>query len=75
MAKVEESDSIDEFTVSFYDSMLNWRSIIVWDREEYLAGRNHSFSPLKIGPVVTAILDLTDGDPNRSIVEGTSFGR
>jgi ADP-ribosylglycohydrolase len=75
MAKADESNSIEEFVDSFYDDMLNWRSVIEWDRNEYLKGRNHSFSPLEIVPVVMALVYLTGGDPDRAVVEGASFGR
>lgn len=75
MAKARDSESIDEFVDSFYDDMLDWRSVIEWDREQYLEGQNHSFSPLEIVPVVMGILHLTDGEPNRAIIEGASFGR
>lgn len=75
MAKARNSSSVDEFAESYYDDMLDWRSVIEWDRERYLNGENHSFSPLEIVPVVMAILELTEGHPNQAIIEGASFGR
>lgn len=75
LAEARESDSIDDFVGSFYDDMLDWRSVIDWDRERFREGKHHSTSPLEIVPAVMGLLELCDGKPNKSIIEGASFGR
>lgn len=70
-----DSDSVDEFTERFYDDMLDWRRTLRWDKQHYYDGKLHSTTVLEIVPAMIAILDLCDGDPERSIVEAASFGR
>lgn len=75
MDLADASNSIDEFTERFYDEMLDWRRTRAWDKQHYYEGKLHSTTVLEIVPVLVAILDLCDGDVERSLIEAASFGR
>ena len=76
MGIAERSGTIDEFVETYYDRLLDWQwPAVQWDREKYYQGRVFSASSLEALPVAVAILFLCDGDVNRSIIEGASFGR
>jgi ADP-ribosylglycohydrolase len=72
----EESETIDEFVERFYDELLDWRwPAVEWDRELYEEGRVFSADSAEILPAAVGVLELCEGDVDRSIVEAASFGR
>lgn len=72
----DQSGTVDEFTETYYERLLDWQwPAVQWDREKYRQGRVFSASTLESLPVSAAILSLCEGDVDRSIVEGASFGR
>lgn len=76
MGLADQSGSVDEFTETYYEQLLDWQwPAVQWDREKYHQGRVFSASTLESLPVSAAILSLCEGDVNRSIIEGASFGR
>lgn len=72
MDLAHSSDSIDTFTESFYDKMLDWwsRPSLGWTKERFPQGTG-----IETIPVVMAILYLCKEDVNQCIIEGASFGR
>lgn len=71
-----ESNTLEEFTSNYYDSMLDWTwPSVEWDSERYKRGEIFSANSLEVVPVVMAILDLCNGDPNVSIIAAANFGR
>jgi hypothetical protein len=71
-ALVQQSGSVDEFADRFYASpLLDW----TWPQPNWKLERHFSGNSLEFGCVVPAILRLCDGDVNRCLVEGASFGR
>lgn len=72
----ERSGTVEEFTESYYDRLLDWRwPAVQWNREKYYQGRIFSASALEVLPVATAIVSLCEGEVNQSITEATAFGR
>lgn len=76
MGLAEQSGTVDEFVEAYYHRLLDWRwPAVQWNREKYYQGRIFSASTLESLPVAVALLSLCDGEVNRSIIEGASFGR
>jgi ADP-ribosylglycohydrolase len=69
------SNSVDEFAEKFYAKMLDWTWPFPPERGEWNKNRYFSGSSLEIVPVVAGLLHLCQGDVNRCIIEGASFGR
>lgn len=69
------SHSVDAFAEKFYAKMLDWTWPFPPERGEWNKDRYFSGSSLEIVPIVAALLHLCQGDVNRCIVEGASFGR
>lgn len=71
MDLIDPDGDIDAFAARFYERMLDysWPSR-TWNKERYFSG-----SSLEIVPVTMALLELCEGDVNRCIIEGASFGR
>ncbi len=71
MELARSSEDVDTFAEQFYKKMLDWSwPQGNWRKDHYFSGNSHEFVP-----VVMAIFYLCDGDVNRSIIEGASFGR
>jgi len=67
------SRNVEEFTVRFYDKMLDWTWPLPpgsWRKEKYFSGHSREFVP-----VVFALLHYHGDDANRAIIEGANFGR
>lgn len=70
------SSSVDEFAEEFYDRMLDWRwPAVEWDMELYKQGEVFSASSLEVLPVVMALLELHQCDPNQTVIDAANFGR
>jgi len=65
------SDTVDELAEKYYAGMLDW----TWPSRTWSKERFFSASSIEIVPVAMAILHMCEGDVNRSIIEGASFGR
>jgi ADP-ribosylglycohydrolase len=71
-----EVESVDEFIELYYENSLDWRwPAVQWDREKYYQGEVYSANPIETVPVAIAILQLCDGNVDRSIVEAVNYGR
>jgi hypothetical protein len=68
------SDGVDEFTEKFYATMLD-RSFPLPPGQAWDKDRSVSPTSREVLPVATAIFYLCQGNANRCIVEGASFGR
>jgi ADP-ribosylglycohydrolase len=66
--------SVDGFVERFYATMLDW-SFPVPPGEEWEKDRSPSPTSHEVLPAVVGIFYLCEGDANRCIVEGASFGR
>lgn len=70
------SGSADEFTEAFYDRMLDWRwPAVEWDMELYRQGEVFSASSLEVLPIVMALLELHEHNPNQTVIDAANFGR
>ncbi len=75
------SGSMEEFTQSYYEQMVDWRMVQPPHRiqpvpDGYPArAKFNSSSSLERLPVALALLHLCAGDVNNCIVEGANFGR
>jgi ADP-ribosylglycohydrolase len=69
-----DSGTIDRFAEKFYATMLD-RSFPVPPGEEWDKDRSPGPTSREVLPAVVGIFYLCDGDADRCIVEGTSFGR
>ncbi|MDQ3943219.1 MAG: ADP-ribosylglycohydrolase family protein [Actinomycetota bacterium] len=74
MDLARDSGTVDEFTEKFYATMLD-RSFPVPPDQQWDKDRSVSPTSREILPLVATILHLCEGDANRCIVEGASFGR
>jgi len=74
MDLAHDSSNIDSFVEKFYEKMLDWTWPSPPDRE-WNKNYYHSCSSLEILPAAMALLYLCDGEVNRCIIEGASFGR
>jgi len=65
------SRDVDDFCARYYARMLDytWPSP-TWNKERFFSGNS-----IEIVPVIMALLQLCQGDVNRCIIEGASFGR
>jgi ADP-ribosylglycohydrolase len=74
MASELASGTVDDFVEAFYATMLD-RSFplppgAVWDKD-----RSHGPTSREVLPAVAGLLALCEGDANRCLIEGASFGR
>lgn len=68
------SGSVEEFTEKYYARLLDW----TWPcppQEKWNKDHNFSGSSAEVVSVSAALLHLCQGDVNRCLVEGASFGR
>jgi len=68
------ADTVDEFVTAFYATMLD-RSFPLPPGESWDPERSVSPTSREVLPAVVGLLLLCDGDVERCIVEGASFGR
>lgn len=68
------SRDVDDFAVKYYDKLLDWSwpspPDNEWDKNNYFSGNS-----IELVPITMAILYLTNGDVNQSMIEAASFGR
>jgi ADP-ribosylglycohydrolase len=65
------SQTVDAFAAQYYERMLDWTwPSLNWDKKHFFSG-----SSLEIVPVTMALLHLCEGDVNKCLIEGASFGR
>ena len=66
------SSSVDEFAARFYHKLIDWwsRPKLAWTKDHFATGTSTETVSLTM-----AIFYLCDGDVNRCLVEGASFGR
>jgi ADP-ribosylglycohydrolase len=74
MDLVSSAGSVDRFVERFYATMLDW-SFPLPPSEEWEKERSPSPTSREVLPVAVGIFYLCEGEPNRCIVEGASFGR
>jgi ADP-ribosylglycohydrolase len=68
------ADNVDHFVERFYATMLD-SSFPVPPGEEWEKDRSPGPTSREVLPAVVGIFYLCEGEPNRCIVEGSSFGR
>jgi ADP-ribosylglycohydrolase len=74
MDLVSSAGSVDRFVERFYATMLDW-SFPLPPSEEWEKERSPSPTSREVLPAAVGIFYLCEGEPNRCIVEGASFGR
>jgi len=74
MDLADNAESVDRFVERFYATMLD-RSFPVPPGQEWVKDRSPGPTSREVIPAVVALFYLCEGEPNRCIVEGASFGR